>query len=164
MARFVDENSENHPQESSAPSDSTAVSADVSAAEVSAGAPSPLPEANAGLPAHLQDLTDRARTYVEAASSANTRRAYVSSARLSSLETLVCLTPVAAETSSCVLPASARNSRRFCAVTSSSARLATARRSSSGSVCISCRDHPCFFSNPLKCSSYRLSARSISRL
>ncbi|MBU4527609.1 MAG: site-specific integrase [Hoeflea sp.] len=30
------------------------------------------------LPAHLQDLTDRARTYVEAASSANTRRAYSS--------------------------------------------------------------------------------------
>jgi len=30
------------------------------------------------LPAHLQDLTDRARTYVEAASSANTRRAYAS--------------------------------------------------------------------------------------
>ncbi|SON54361.1 site-specific tyrosine recombinase XerC [Hartmannibacter diazotrophicus] len=28
------------------------------------------------LPAHLQDLTDRARTYVEAASSQNTRRAY----------------------------------------------------------------------------------------
>lgn len=33
--------------------------------------PSPAPP-----PAHLQDLTDRARTYVEAASSANTRRAY----------------------------------------------------------------------------------------
>lgn len=30
------------------------------------------------LPAHLQDLTDRARGYVEAASSANTRRAYAS--------------------------------------------------------------------------------------
>jgi len=28
------------------------------------------------LPAHLQDLTDCARAYVEAASSANTRRAY----------------------------------------------------------------------------------------
>jgi hypothetical protein len=28
------------------------------------------------LPAHIQDLTDRARTYIEAASSANTRRAY----------------------------------------------------------------------------------------
>lgn len=30
------------------------------------------------LPAHLQDLTERARTYVEAASSANTRKAYAS--------------------------------------------------------------------------------------
>jgi integrase len=30
------------------------------------------------VPAHLRDLTDRARTYVEAASSANTRRAYAS--------------------------------------------------------------------------------------
>ncbi|MCW0001553.1 site-specific integrase [Pararhizobium sp. YC-54] len=30
------------------------------------------------LPAHLRDLTDRARAYVEAASSANTRRAYAS--------------------------------------------------------------------------------------
>ncbi|MGY5810149.1 site-specific integrase [Rhizobium sp. LEGMi198b] len=37
--------------------------------------PSPAPSAP-GLPAHLRDLTDRARIYVEAASSANTRRAY----------------------------------------------------------------------------------------
>lgn len=78
MARIDDENSENHAQESSAPSDSTAVSVDVSAAGVPAGRPSPLAKANAGVPAHLQDLTDRARGYVEAASSANTRRAYAS--------------------------------------------------------------------------------------
>ena len=38
--------------------------------DLPANAPSP------PLPAHLRDLTDRARTYVEAASSANTRRAY----------------------------------------------------------------------------------------
>lgn len=76
MARIVDENAENHAQESSAPSDGTAVSADVSAPQVPAGLPSPLLEASAGLPAHLQELGDRARTYVEAASSANTRRAY----------------------------------------------------------------------------------------
>ncbi|WP_234189141.1 site-specific integrase [Shinella sp. NM-101] len=76
--RIVDENSENHAPEHSAPSDSTVVSADVSATEVPAGVPSPLPDASARLPAHLQDLTDRARTYVEAASSANTRRAYAS--------------------------------------------------------------------------------------
>ncbi|GAA4159753.1 hypothetical protein GCM10023069_03420 [Shinella granuli] len=78
MDRFVEQNSEIHPQEHAAPSDSTAVSADVSATELSAGLPSPVAEANAGLPAHLRDLTDRARTYVEAASSANTRRAYAS--------------------------------------------------------------------------------------
>ncbi|AYG61793.1 site-specific integrase [Rhizobium jaguaris] len=40
--------------------------------------PSPAPQPASGLPGHLQDLTDRARGYVEAASSANTRRAYAS--------------------------------------------------------------------------------------
>ncbi|TAI59695.1 integrase, partial [Bradyrhizobium sp. Leo170] len=34
--------------------------------------------ASAALPAHLERLADRARNYVEAASSANTRRAYAS--------------------------------------------------------------------------------------
>ncbi len=47
--------------------------------ELSAEAPSPLPAvANPRLPAHLDALADRARDYVEAASSANTRRAYTS--------------------------------------------------------------------------------------
>tara|TARA_R110002020_G_scaffold367683_3_gene579554 strand:- start:14594 stop:15706 length:1113 start_codon:yes stop_codon:yes gene_type:complete len=46
--------------------------------ETGSGRPSPPIEMNAGLPAHLQDLNDRARSYVEAASSANTRRAYAS--------------------------------------------------------------------------------------
>src|SRR5690606_32082379 len=45
-------------------------------------APSPstpaLAASDSGLPAHLADLADRARDYVEAASSANTRRAYAS--------------------------------------------------------------------------------------
>ncbi|MCX7319463.1 MAG: site-specific integrase [Hyphomicrobiales bacterium] len=40
------------------------------------GLPSPLPVAAAALPPSLQRLTDRARDYVQAASSANTRRAY----------------------------------------------------------------------------------------
>lgn len=40
--------------------------------------PSPVPEANAALPAHLERLADRARGYVEASSSANTRKAYAS--------------------------------------------------------------------------------------
>jgi hypothetical protein len=78
MARIVDQNTENHPQDHAAASDSTAVSVDVSAPGPSAGLPSPPSDASARLPAHLQDLTDRARTYVEAASSANTRRAYAS--------------------------------------------------------------------------------------
>ncbi len=77
-AKIIDENSEIHAREHSAPPHSTAVSADVSAAGVSADLPSPLPRANAGLPAQLQDLTERARGYVEAASSANTRKAYAS--------------------------------------------------------------------------------------
>ena len=41
-------------------------------------APSPSPLPISSLPRHLQDLTDRARGYVEAASSENTRRAYTS--------------------------------------------------------------------------------------
>ncbi|MCB1546985.1 MAG: integrase, partial [Hyphomicrobiaceae bacterium] len=43
-------------------------------------APSPLPvmTVETRLPGHLQGLADRARDYVEAASSANTRRAYAS--------------------------------------------------------------------------------------
>ncbi|KGF70651.1 integrase [Hoeflea sp. BAL378] len=78
MAKIIEQNPENDAQDSSAPSHSTAVFGDVSAVGVSAGLPSPLEELNAGVPAHLRDLTDRARGYVEAASSANTRRAYAS--------------------------------------------------------------------------------------
>ncbi len=40
--------------------------------------PSPAPSSGPALPVHLQDLASRARDYVEAASSANTRRAYAS--------------------------------------------------------------------------------------
>lgn len=43
-----------------------------------AGLPSPLAEATTVLPAHLEKLADRARGYVEAASSSNTRKAYAS--------------------------------------------------------------------------------------
>lgn len=78
MAQIIDENGEFHAPGSSAPPRSTAVSAGVSTAELSADCPSSLTEANAGLPAQLQDLTERARGYVEAASSENTRRAYTS--------------------------------------------------------------------------------------
>ncbi|MEP3438852.1 MAG: site-specific integrase [Hoeflea sp.] len=78
MAHIVEQNTKNDVEEHSAPPHSTAVSDDVSAAQVSTGLPSPLAETTAGLPTHLKDLTDRARVYVEAASSANTRRAYAS--------------------------------------------------------------------------------------
>ncbi|WP_333900066.1 tyrosine-type recombinase/integrase [Agrobacterium pusense] len=46
--------------------------------DLSGTAPSPPPQPASGLPGHLHDLTDRARGYVEAASSGNTRRAYAS--------------------------------------------------------------------------------------
>ncbi|TCN17629.1 site-specific integrase [Sinorhizobium americanum] len=82
MAQIIEQNSENHVEESSAPSDSTAGDNDVSAAqlsvETSASLPSPVAEATAALPAHLERLAGRARGYVEAASSANTRKAYAS--------------------------------------------------------------------------------------
>lgn len=48
------------------------------AVETELAVPSPLPDASATLPAHLEHLADRARGYVEAASSANTRKAYAS--------------------------------------------------------------------------------------
>jgi len=76
MTQIIDENTEIHAPESSAPPHSTAVSASVSAAGLATDLPAPPAESNAGLPAHLQDLTERARGYVAAASSANTRRAY----------------------------------------------------------------------------------------
>lgn len=69
MAQITDENSENHAQEAPAAAHNTPAADDNSAAVIAAPAPPPLP-------AHLQDLTERARGYVEAASSANTRKAY----------------------------------------------------------------------------------------
>ena len=51
----------------------------LSAGDADHSSPSPLPVvSNPRLPAHLDALADRARDYVEAASSANTRRAYAS--------------------------------------------------------------------------------------
>ncbi|WP_018240680.1 site-specific integrase [Ensifer sp. BR816] len=82
MGQIIEQNGENHVEESSAPSDSTAGDNDVSAAqpsvETSASLPSPVAAATTALPAHLERLADRARGYVEAASSANTRKAYAS--------------------------------------------------------------------------------------
>ncbi len=70
------------PQPGPASPESPAAGVDPSAPDVSAetrgGLPSPLPAAGSSLPAHLERLANRARDYVEAASSANTRRAYAS--------------------------------------------------------------------------------------
>ncbi|WP_109670792.1 site-specific integrase [Mesorhizobium loti] len=98
MAIFVAQNSEKHVDPTSAPSHSTAAVIDHSPAEAVAddlpdiidvvlamGQPSgdfsgentaPAAQPISGLPAHLEGLAERARDYVEAASSANTRRAY----------------------------------------------------------------------------------------
>ena len=69
-ARISDKNSGNCLPEASTPPHGTPVGG-ASAAVPPASTPPPLPT-------HLRDLTDRARLYVEAASSANTRRAYAS--------------------------------------------------------------------------------------
>lgn len=79
MPQIIEQNSENHPQENSAPSDRAAAGDALSTAQSSAESarlPSPVAEASVGLPAHLERLADQARGYVEAASSANTRKAY----------------------------------------------------------------------------------------
>lgn len=82
MAENDVRNAENHASESSAPPESPAAGVGHSAFRMSAEArdtlPSPLAGAEAGVPAHLEQLAGRARSYVEAASSANTRRAYAS--------------------------------------------------------------------------------------
>lgn len=84
MAHIIEQNDENHATETSSPSESTTARDAIAAPQMavgistaSAGLPSPLPEART-LPAHLEQLAERARTYVEAASAANTRKAYAS--------------------------------------------------------------------------------------
>lgn len=76
MAQIIEQNSENHVEETSAPSLSTVPGRDVSAPAVSD--PNPIPSRADGseTPAHLASLADRVRGYVQAASSANTRKAY----------------------------------------------------------------------------------------
>ena len=82
MPNIAAQTPENHAPDGSAPPESPLADVDLSAVEASAetagGLPSPLPAASPGLPAHLERLADRARDYVDAASSANTRRAYAS--------------------------------------------------------------------------------------
>jgi integrase len=76
MAQIIEQNTEIHVEETSAPSLSTAPERDVSAQEVSGESPLPSLLGEDQAPAHLAGLADRARSYVEAASSANTRKAY----------------------------------------------------------------------------------------
>lgn len=76
MAQIIEQNTKNHVEETSAPSLSTASGGDVSASEVSGDSPLPSLAGEDPTPPHLANLADRARGYVEAASSANTRKAY----------------------------------------------------------------------------------------
>jgi hypothetical protein len=76
MAQIIEQNSENSVKETPAPSLSTAPERDVSAPEVSHDSPLPSLVVEDQTPAHLASLADRARSYVEVASSANTRKAY----------------------------------------------------------------------------------------
>ncbi|MGO7042169.1 site-specific integrase [Rhizobium acaciae] len=76
MAQIIEQKSKNHVEATSALSLNTAAERDVSAPEVSGDGPLPSSVAEDETPAHLASLADRARSYVEAASSANTRKAY----------------------------------------------------------------------------------------
>ncbi|OQP84533.1 integrase [Rhizobium rhizosphaerae] len=76
MAQIIEQNSEIHVEETLAPSLSKASGGDVSAPEVSDESPLPSLAGEDETPAHLATLADRARGYVAAASSANTRKAY----------------------------------------------------------------------------------------
>jgi integrase len=78
MPQIIEQNTENHVEETSAPSLSTASRRDVSAPQVSGDSALPSLVGEGQTPAHLANLANRARSYVEAASSANTRKAYAS--------------------------------------------------------------------------------------
>jgi integrase len=75
MTQIIDQNTKIHVEETSAPSLSTVPESDV-APKVSTDSPLPSLVIKDQAPAHLASLADRARSYVEAASSANTRKAY----------------------------------------------------------------------------------------
>lgn len=78
MPRIVEQNTEIHIEETSTPCLSTAAGCYVSALQVSGASPLPSLAGGDETPAHLASLADRARGYVQAASSANTRKAYTS--------------------------------------------------------------------------------------
>jgi integrase len=74
--QIIEQNTEIHVEETPAPSLSTASRGDISAPEMSGEGPLPSLAVQDQTLAHLASLADRARGYVEAASSANTRKAY----------------------------------------------------------------------------------------
>jgi integrase len=76
MAQIIEQNAENYVEGVSAPSLNPALRRDVSTLEVSGESPLPSLIDEGEAPTHLASLADRARGYVEAASSANTRKAY----------------------------------------------------------------------------------------
>lgn len=76
MAQIIEQNTEIHVEDTSTPFLSTGAGHDLSAPQVLGQSPLPSPAGNNHPPDHLVSLADRARTYVEAASSANTRKAY----------------------------------------------------------------------------------------
>ncbi len=78
MTKIIELNSESDRQMRAATSDSTDVGSSVSVSRLDRNdSPSlPLPEVATCLPPQLDQLADRARDYVEAASSINTRKAY----------------------------------------------------------------------------------------
>ncbi|TCM52605.1 site-specific recombinase XerD [Rhizobium sp. PP-F2F-G48] len=78
MAQIIEQSKEIHVEETSAKSLGTASDRDVSAPDVSGDSPLPSLVGEDQTPSHLAGLADRARGYVEAASSANTRKAYAS--------------------------------------------------------------------------------------
>ncbi|MBF2714368.1 site-specific integrase [Agrobacterium vitis] len=78
MTHIIEQNSEIHLKESPVPSLSTAAGGDVCTPQVPHDSPLPSPVGVDQTPAHLNSLASRARDYVEAARSANTRKAYAS--------------------------------------------------------------------------------------
>jgi site-specific recombinase XerD len=78
MAQIIEQNGENHVADTSAPSLSTPSGGGVPTPEMSDDSPLPSLAGEDQTPANLANLTERARSYVEAASSANTRKAYAS--------------------------------------------------------------------------------------
>ncbi|PYE30644.1 site-specific recombinase XerD [Rhizobium sp. PP-WC-1G-195] len=74
--QIIEQNSENHIAEPSAPSPATVSGNLLTAPDMSGSSLLPSPADADRSPAHLAGLADRARGYVAAASSANTRKAY----------------------------------------------------------------------------------------